>query len=118
MRYVLNEVTIVPVRSCQPSTRTKSMILNGIEIIDGGSIIIPIAIRVEEITISMTRKGMKSKNPIWKARVSSLMIKAGITVSSPSWEAVVFICSTKRAMASEVLMLWSSAMKETVYQMS
>ncbi len=44
--YKLYELTIVPTISCQPSTSTKSIILNGSEIIAGGSIIIPIAIVV------------------------------------------------------------------------
>jgi len=44
------ELTIVPTISCQPSTSTKSIILNGSEIIAGGSIIIPIAISVVKQT--------------------------------------------------------------------
>ena len=33
----------------------------------GDTIIMPSAIRIEAITISMTRKGRNSRNPIWKA---------------------------------------------------
>ena len=47
---------------------------------EGGSIIIPIAISVEETTMSITRKGMKSIKPIWNALVSSLSMNAGMTV--------------------------------------
>ena len=43
----------------------------------GGSIIIPIAIRVEATTMSMTRKGMNSRNPMVKAVFNSLMTKEG-----------------------------------------
>ena len=50
----------------QPSTSTNIMILKGNEIIEGGSIIIPIDIRVLETTISMIRKGIKSKKPMVK----------------------------------------------------
>ena len=39
-----------------PSTKTKSMILNGSEITTGGSIIMPIAINTAETTMSMTKK--------------------------------------------------------------
>ena len=43
----------------QPSTRTNSRILNGSEIITGGSIIMPIDISAEATTRSITRNGMK-----------------------------------------------------------
>ena len=62
----------------QPSTRTNSRILNGSEMKTGGSIIMPIAINVEETTRSMIRNGRKIRNPIWKAVLSSEMMKAGI----------------------------------------
>ena len=55
----------------------KSRILKGSEIITGGNIIIPIAIKVLDTTISMTRNGMKIMNPIWKADFSSLIAYAG-----------------------------------------
>ena len=66
--------------SDQPSTRTNIMILNGIDIVVGGSIIIPIDISVDATTISMTRNGIYSKNPIWKPVFSSLSMNAGTTV--------------------------------------
>ena len=51
----------------------------------GGSIIIPILISTEETTISTTKNGKNSKNPISKAVFISLIIKAGIiTVSGIS----------------------------------
>ena len=42
----------------QPSATTNKRILNGIEIVVGGSIIIPIDIRVDATTISMIRNGI------------------------------------------------------------
>ena len=56
--------TSVENRSCQPLTVTNSSSLNGVEIMAGGSIIIPMDIRVEDTTMSMSRKGMYSKKPI------------------------------------------------------
>lgn len=46
----------------------------------GGSIIIPIDMRMEATTMSMTMNGMKMRKPISKARLSSLIIKAGMRV--------------------------------------
>ncbi len=66
--------------SPQPSTRTNSRILNGSEIITGGSIIMPIDISAAETTRSMTRNGMKMTNPMMNALRSSEMMNAGITV--------------------------------------
>ena len=40
----------------------------------------PIDISTEATTISITRKGIKTKNPISKALLNSLIIKAGIKV--------------------------------------
>src|SRR6185436_7069090 len=62
----------------QPSTRTKSRILNGSEMKTGGSITMPIDISVELTTRSMTRNGRKIKKPIWKAVLSSEMMNAGM----------------------------------------
>ena len=45
----------------------------------GGSIIIPIDIKVEATTISITIKGMYITNPIIKAVLSSLTIKLGMS---------------------------------------
>lgn len=65
-----------------PSTSTKNMTLNGKARTVGGSIIIPIDIRTEAMTISIIRKGTKIKKPISKARRSSLIIKAGTATLS------------------------------------
>ena len=46
----------------------------------GGSITMPIDIKVELTTRSMTRKGRKIKKPIWNAVYSSEITKAGISV--------------------------------------
>ena len=50
-----------------PSTKTNNNILNGKAINIGDSIIIPKDINTEATTISITKKGKKSKNPIWNA---------------------------------------------------
>ena len=42
----------------QPSASTNSRILKGMEIVVGGSIIIPILIKVDATTISITIKGI------------------------------------------------------------
>jgi len=44
--------------SDHPSTNTNRMILKGSETTVGGSIIIPIAIRMEEMTMSIIKKGI------------------------------------------------------------
>src|SRR3546814_13602727 len=61
----------------QPSTSTKKISLKGSEIITGGSIIMPIDMRIEATTMSMMRKGRNSRKPISKARLSSLIMQAG-----------------------------------------
>jgi hypothetical protein len=55
------------------------MILNGSEIIAGGSCSMPIESSVVETTRSMSRNGRNRKNPIWKPVLSSEMTKAGTT---------------------------------------
>ena len=63
--YKATKLFIIDPRiKCHPSTRTNSISLNGNEIITGGIIIIPIAIRIEATTMSITRNGTYSKNPI------------------------------------------------------
>ena len=47
----------IPMVRNQPSIITNSSNLKGNEISTGGSIIMPMLIRTEEMTISMTRKG-------------------------------------------------------------
>ena len=48
----------------QPSTKTNNRILNGSEIMIGGSIIMPIDINTEATTISIAKNGMKIRNEI------------------------------------------------------
>ena len=55
-KVLTNEPTVI----AHPSTKTKSNNLNGNEISIGESIIIPNDINMEEITISITRKGKKN----------------------------------------------------------
>ena len=57
-------LTMEPIKRLQPSTKTKSIILNGKETTTGGNIIIPMAINTLAVTISMTRNGKKMMNPI------------------------------------------------------
>ncbi len=54
----------LPATRCQPSTRTKKISLNGNETVTGGTIIMPIEIRIDDTTRSMIRKGTKSRKPI------------------------------------------------------
>ena len=63
----------------QPSTRTKSKILNGRDTTTGGSIIMPIDSSADDTTMSMIRNGMKTMNPMRNAVFSSLTMKPGIT---------------------------------------
>ena len=64
----------------QPSIKTKKIILNGKDKTLGGNIIIPIDIKTEAITMSIIKNGTYIKNPISKARLSSLIINAGMVV--------------------------------------
>src|SRR5699024_6586629 len=64
----------------QPSTKTNKSILNGREIITGGSIIIPIDIKTLATAISITKNGTKIIKHIRKAVLSSLIAKAGTNV--------------------------------------
>ena len=68
-----------PTSRFQPSIITNSSILNGSEIIAGGSCSMPIDSSVVETTRSMSRNGTNRKNPIWKPVFSSEMTKAGTT---------------------------------------
>ena len=47
----------VSVIKCQPSTSTNKSNLNGSEMSTGGSIIMPMLMRIDEITMSMIRNG-------------------------------------------------------------
>jgi hypothetical protein len=69
-----------PIRRLHPSTSTNNSSLKGSEIITGGSIIIPIDSRTQATTISIIRNGIKIMKPTEKAVVTSLTIKAGISV--------------------------------------
>jgi hypothetical protein len=57
---------------------TNSRILNGSEMKTGGSIIMPMLMSVAPTTRSMIRKGRKIRKPIWKAVLSSEIVKAGM----------------------------------------
>ena len=70
-------LTKEPTVILQPSTKTNNKILNGKAINIGESIIIPKDIKTEATTISITKKGKKSKKPIWKAVFNSDVINAG-----------------------------------------
>lgn len=76
IRQVLKLISSDFTTKYQPSTSTKSIILNGNEIMTGGNIIIPMAISVLETTISMIRKGIKIMKPIVNAFFISPMAKA------------------------------------------
>src|SRR5581483_234093 len=78
--HVLKLVTRDLTMRYQPSTMTNSSSLKGSEISAGGSMIMPIEMSVLATTMSMIRKGMKMKKPIWKAVFSSLMMNAGMSV--------------------------------------
>jgi hypothetical protein len=60
----LNPKTIALDIKFHPSTKINNNILNGNEIITGGSIIIPIDIKVLDTIISITRNGTYIINPI------------------------------------------------------
>ena len=65
-----------------PSTKTNSNNLKGNEINIGDNIIMPNDIRIEAMTISITRKGKKIKKPISNAVFSSEVIKDGSTIDN------------------------------------
>ena len=65
-----------------PSTKTNNNNLNGSEISIGDSIIMPKDMRIDAITISITRKGKNIKNPISKAVFNSDVMKDGKTIES------------------------------------
>ena len=56
-RYI-NVFTKFTITRFHPSARTNKRILNGMEIVVGGSIIIPILIRADATTISITINGI------------------------------------------------------------
>ena len=53
-----------------PSARTNNKILNGNEMVVGGSIIIPMDISTDDTTISITINGIYITNPIINACLS------------------------------------------------
>src|SRR5690606_22706087 len=60
-QVVMKLVTTEWQMRCHPSTSTKTRILNGVEIITGGSMNMPIESRMLATTRSMTKKGRNSK---------------------------------------------------------
>jgi uncharacterized Zn ribbon protein len=60
VKVAASEPTVI----VQPSTNTKSNNLNGREMSMGDSIIMPRDIKIEAITMSITRKGKKIRKPI------------------------------------------------------
>ncbi len=64
------------------------MSLNGSATSTGESIIMPSDMRMLETTMSMTRKGMKIRKPIWNADLSSLVANAGINTRMGAVSAV------------------------------
>ncbi|MPN09769.1 hypothetical protein SDC9_157061 [bioreactor metagenome] len=79
------------------------MILNGNAIIDGGNITMPIDINVLDTTMSIIKNGMNSKKPMVNARFSSLVTKAGTTISRP--RSVSLSLSVERLSSRPVLSL-------------
>src|SRR5271166_2090316 len=63
----------------QPSTSTKRRILKGRDTSVGGSMNMPIDMRTEEMTKSITRNGMKIMNPMVNALCTSESTKEGTT---------------------------------------
>src|SRR6266478_5728460 len=68
--------------SAQPSTITNNNNLNGNDTRTGGSMNMPIDIRVELTTRSMIKNGMKITNPMMNAVFNSERMNAGISVDS------------------------------------
>src|SRR3954462_7572563 len=64
-------------RRDQPSTATNRNSLSGRDISVGETIIIPIAMRMFETMMSMTKNGRKGGKAISNARVSAELTKAG-----------------------------------------
>ena len=67
----------------------------------GGSIIMPMDISMEDTTMSIIKKGIKTKKPISKARRSSDIINAGISIrigiSLAAFSSGIFAISANRA---------------------
>src|SRR6476659_9762276 len=76
----MKERTRDPTIWFQPSISTKNSTLNGSETVVGGSIIMPIDMVSVATTISMTRNGSTIRKPISKARRSSEIINARISL--------------------------------------
>jgi hypothetical protein len=74
----LNVIIKLPIIKFHPSAITNRSILNGVDIVVGGSIIIPIDISVEDTTISITINGRYIRKPIINAILNSLIINDGI----------------------------------------
>src|SRR6056297_2635272 len=80
---------------------TKKANLKGNETMAGGTIIMPIDIRIAAITRSMIRKGRKIRNRIWKARAISESMKLGISTDSGA-SGPVAICAALRPDAAQI----------------
>jgi hypothetical protein len=76
------------------------MILNGNDTMIGGSIIIPIDMRTDATTMSMTRNGMNRRKPISNARDSSLIMNAGTRARSGVSSGVGGVAAWERSMNS------------------
>ena len=74
----MNVIIKLPIIKFHPSAITNRSILNGVDIVVGGSIIIPIDISVEDTTISITINGRYIRKPIINAILNSLIINDGI----------------------------------------
>src|ERR1700733_14635754 len=77
--------TSEPATISQPLTRTKKISLNGRLTTTGGSIIMPMPIKIEDTTMSITRKGRNNRKPIWNAFESSLTRNAEHSTRSGTW---------------------------------
>ena len=62
--YIWKLFIIDPTTRYHPSTSTNSIILNGSDIMMGGSIIMPMDISTDAITMSSTRNGMYIRKPM------------------------------------------------------
>ena len=80
MRQTINVAESEPIVIAHPSTKTNKSNLNGREISIGDNIIIPRDIKIDAMTISITKNGKKIKKPISNAVFSSEVIKAGKTM--------------------------------------
>jgi flagellar P-ring protein precursor FlgI len=86
--------TKAPETSVQPLATTKNASLKGKDTTAGGTIIMPIDIRIAAVTRSMIRKGKYIRNPIWNEREISDSMKEG--TSRDSGASAIFAVSPGR----------------------